>query len=182
MIPKRAYFCKGVGTHKEDKNALDAASREAGVGRLNLVKVSSILPPGLEWIDRPTFDGLVSPGEIVHAIESVTICNVPGMKVTSGIARVRPRDESQTGYVTEIEMVPGIQEAEMRQRIETMALQLFADENGVRDFVAAEAWKPDESTYRIGSSSVALDSKIAVGICNLDGDYTAALVLVVLLS
>jgi arginine decarboxylase len=181
MIPKRAYFCRGVGTHKEDKNALDAASREAGVGRLNLVKVSSILPPGLEWIDRPTFDAIVSPGEIVHAIESVTISNVPGMKVTSGIARVRPRDESLTGYVTEIEMIPGIQEAVMRQRIETMALQLFADENGARDFVAAEAWVPGVSGYTIGGHEVELDSLTAVGICNLDGDYTAALVLVVLL-
>lgn len=181
MIPTKAYFCKGIGTHKEDKNALDAASREASIGRLNLVKVSSILPPGLQWIDRPTFDGMVSPGEILHAIESVTISNVPGQVVTSCIARVRPWDKTKTGYVTEIEYVPGILPDAMRERVETMALQLFADEIGLSDFTAADVWVLGKSTYEIGGHKVELDSMTASGVCNMDGDYTAAIVMVVLL-
>jgi arginine decarboxylase len=181
MIPTKAYFCKGVGTHKEDKNALDAASREAGIGRLNIVKVSSILPPGIEWIDRPTFDSLVKPGQIVHAIESVTISNVPGQVVTSCIARVRPWDSKQTGYVAEIECIPGITPDVMVQRVGTMALQLFAEESGDMSFVAAKVWEPGKEVYGVAQQTVTLDHMVASGVCNLDGDYTAAIVMVVLL-
>jgi arginine decarboxylase len=179
MVPQKVFWTKGVGTHKENKNARDAASREAGVGKLNLVTVSSILPPGIQEIGLDEFIKLVQPGEIVFSIHGVCESNVPGQKVCAGMGRARPWDKSHTGYVTELFEEPGVQEEDIQKRVETMALQLFADENGVEGFTAEDVWKKGKTTYEVGGIKVEIDSIIASGVCNHDGDYTCAMVMAV---
>lgn len=187
MLPTKIFWTHGVGTHKEDKNARDRASRMAGIGKLNLVTVSSILPPGIQEISQDELDKLVSPGEIVHAIHGICQSNVAGQKVVMGMGRARPWDKTKTGYVTEIYEHPGITDHVMKQRVETMALQIFADElkdsgYDVPDGYAAEDyWKDGQTTYEVAGEKVEVDSIIAVGEVNIDGDYTCALVAAVLL-
>ncbi len=42
MVPKRIFFTKGVGKHKERLTSFELALRDAGIAAQNLVRVSSI--------------------------------------------------------------------------------------------------------------------------------------------
>ncbi|PKP55132.1 MAG: pyruvoyl-dependent arginine decarboxylase, partial [Candidatus Altiarchaeales archaeon HGW-Altiarchaeales-2] len=45
MVPRKVFFTKGVGRAKEQLASFEAALRDAGIEKFNLVTVSSILPP-----------------------------------------------------------------------------------------------------------------------------------------
>jgi arginine decarboxylase len=181
FVPTKVCWTKGVGTHKEDKNARDAASRDAGIGKMNLVQVSSILPPGIEEITLEEFKSLVKPGQIIFSIHGICEGNEPGQKVTMGMGRCIPHDKSKTGFVSERFEEPGIQEDVVKQRVETMAMQIFADENKIDGFKAEDVWEDGKRTYEIGGHKVEVDSLVASGVCNTDGDYTCAIVLALFL-
>src|ERR1700688_3992521 len=59
MVPKRIFFTKGVGKHKERLTSFELALRDAGVAAQNLVRVSSIFPPQCKLIARS--QGLTYP-------------------------------------------------------------------------------------------------------------------------
>src|SRR5215831_6652716 len=45
MVPKKVFFTKGVGVHKEKLASFEMALRVAGLAHCNLCLVSSIYPP-----------------------------------------------------------------------------------------------------------------------------------------
>ena len=45
FVPKKVFFTKGVGIHKDKLASFELALRNAGIEKCNLVTVSSILPP-----------------------------------------------------------------------------------------------------------------------------------------
>ena len=51
-IPKQVFFTKGRGTHKDYLTSFELALRDADIADLNLVSVSSILPPHCKVISR----------------------------------------------------------------------------------------------------------------------------------
>jgi pyruvoyl-dependent arginine decarboxylase len=186
MKPTKVFFTSGFGTHKENKNARDRASTEAGIGDINLLETSSILRPGIQVISRAEFEeliksGQVDPGECLCAVNGVCESNVPGQKVCSGMAWVRPWDKSKTGYISELFEHPGIQEDIMKQRVETMALQLYADRRGFKGFSAENVWENGKKYYEINGEKVTLESMVVSEVCNIDGDYSVALVAAILI-
>ena len=52
FVPRKIFFTKGVGTHKEELHSFELALRDAGIEKCNLVQVSSILPPGCKVISK----------------------------------------------------------------------------------------------------------------------------------
>ena len=52
MIPKKVFFTKGVGVHREKLASFETALRQAGIEKCNLVSVSSILPPHVKIISK----------------------------------------------------------------------------------------------------------------------------------
>ncbi len=50
--PKKFTLCVGAAEGSPKLNAFDNALLEAGIGNLNLLKVSSILPPGAQYVDH----------------------------------------------------------------------------------------------------------------------------------
>ena len=52
MVPKRIFFTKGVGKHRERLTSFELALRDAGIAAQNLVRVSSIFPP-IEVVEKP---------------------------------------------------------------------------------------------------------------------------------
>ena len=47
MVPKKVFFTKGAGIHRDELRSFELALRDAGIEKQNLVYVSSIFPPGL---------------------------------------------------------------------------------------------------------------------------------------
>jgi hypothetical protein len=68
MVPRRLFFTKGVGKHKERLTSFELALRDAGIAAQNLVRVSSIFPPQAKLIGRKEGLKYLSPGEVVFAV------------------------------------------------------------------------------------------------------------------
>ena len=49
MVPKKIFFTKGVGKHRERLTSFELALRDAGIAAQNLVRVSSIFRPTASW-------------------------------------------------------------------------------------------------------------------------------------
>jgi arginine decarboxylase len=64
MIPKKIFFTKGVGVHKEKLASFEMALRVAGLAHCNLVLVSSIYPPGCKIVPKDEGLKLLQSGEI----------------------------------------------------------------------------------------------------------------------
>src|SRR5215212_4290675 len=76
-VPTRVFFTTGVGRHETQRVAVQRAMEEAGVADANLVKVSSVIPPGCEIITRERGLRLLRAGNIVHAVIAQGETNEP---------------------------------------------------------------------------------------------------------
>ena len=52
FIPSKIFLTKGKGQHKEKLASLELALRDAKIAPYNLVKISSIFPPGCKHISK----------------------------------------------------------------------------------------------------------------------------------
>ena len=63
-------------------NAFDNALTDAGIGDVNLIKVSSMLAGNAEIVDLPT----LKPGSMVNCVLSEITSDVPGEEITAVVA------------------------------------------------------------------------------------------------
>ena len=62
FVPKEMFFTKGVGKHREKLTSFELALRSAGIAACNLVRVSSIFPPGAASCRARRAPSASSPG------------------------------------------------------------------------------------------------------------------------
>src|SRR3972149_6978296 len=77
FVPKRVFFTKGVGIHKEELTSFELALRDAGIEKFNLVQVSSIFPPAAKIVPKTVGLKKLSPGQIVFCVMSRLTSNEP---------------------------------------------------------------------------------------------------------
>src|SRR3989338_10865015 len=85
MIPKKVFFTKGVGVHKEKLASFELALRSAGLAYCNLVLVSSIYPPFCKRISKEEGVKLLRPGEIVFCVYDRESTNEPNRLVAASV-------------------------------------------------------------------------------------------------
>ncbi len=100
-VPKKIFFTKGLGIHKEKLTSFELALRHAGIAPFNLVGVSSICPAGCRIVSAEEGLKELVPGQIVHAVYSKIETNEPQRLIASSIGLARPRDEKAYGYLSE---------------------------------------------------------------------------------
>ena len=101
IVPKRMFFTKGVGHHRNKLQSFELALRDAGIEKCNLVTISSIFPPDCKII--PKSDGLKAlvPGQITFIVLARESTNEPSRLVTAAIGLAQPKDKKQYGYISE---------------------------------------------------------------------------------
>ena len=52
FVPRELFFTRGVGTHREKLTSFELALRSAGIAACNVVRISSIFPPGCRILPR----------------------------------------------------------------------------------------------------------------------------------
>ncbi len=94
-------FClvSGASEGREPLNAFDNALLEAGVGDINLMRVSSILPPGSSQVNIMELD--LPKGGIVPLAFAHTRSTAPGQYISSAVAAGIPEDASLPGVIME---------------------------------------------------------------------------------
>ena len=82
-VPKRIFFTKGVGVHKEYLASFESALRNAQIEKFNLVTVSSIYPTGCKRVTVEKGLAELSPGQIVHCVMARNATNEPNRLIAS---------------------------------------------------------------------------------------------------
>ena len=152
MVPKRLFFTKGVGKHKERLTSFELALRDAGIAAQNLVRVSSIFPPQAKLITRK--DGLkfLHPGEVVFAVVAENSTREPHRLIASSIGVAIPTDRNMYGYLSEHHSF-GEAEDQAGDYAEELAAEMLATTLNV-EFDPDKSWDEKKETYRISNKIV----------------------------
>jgi len=100
-------------------NAFDNALLTAGIGNINLIKVSSILPPDVPVVDLPK----IKPGALVPTAYAAITSETPGELVAAAVGYAIPDDPSKNGVIMEFHGVATRDEAE--RQIHAMLEEAF---------------------------------------------------------
>jgi arginine decarboxylase len=101
LTPKKMFFTKGVGYHRNKLQSFELALRNAGIETLNLVTVSSIFPPDCKIISKTAGMKELSPGQITFVVMARESTNEPNRLVAAAIGLAQPKDKKQYGYISE---------------------------------------------------------------------------------
>jgi arginine decarboxylase len=101
LLPRGVFFTRGKGVAREKLASFEMALRGAGIARYNIVKVSSIYPPGCRIITRREGTRRLRPGQIVFVVMSENQTNEPFRLMSASIGLAAPADGTQYGYLSE---------------------------------------------------------------------------------
>ena len=146
MVPTRMFFTKGVGIHKDKLASFEAALRDAGIEKFNLVYVSSILPPNCKIITREEGLQHLKPGQVVFCVVARNETNEPNRLISSAIGVAVPTDSSHYGYLSEHHSY-GETAKKAGEYAEDLAATMLATTLGV-PFDPDDAWEEREQQYK----------------------------------
>ncbi len=101
FVPQQVFFTKGKGTHKEKLQSFELALRDAGIAPLNLVRVSSILPPEARIVSMQRGLDMLRHGQITFVVMSQAETNEPNRLIAASIGLATPADKKNYGYLSE---------------------------------------------------------------------------------
>jgi arginine decarboxylase len=152
LIPHELFLTRGVGVHKEKLTSFEMALREAGIAHFNLVRVSSIFPPGCRIIEKDEGLKSLAPGEIVFAVIARICSNEPRRLIASSIGLARPADAAKYGYLSEHHGY-GQTEQEAADYAEDLAATMLATSLGI-PFDADKDYNARKEQYAMGGEIV----------------------------
>jgi arginine decarboxylase len=100
MIWKKVTKAAATAGHAEGLtplNAFDNALLAAGIGNVNLIKVSSIVPPDVDIVDLPR----IKPGALVPAAYASIESRTPGAVISAAVGYALPQDRTEAGVIME---------------------------------------------------------------------------------
>jgi arginine decarboxylase len=103
-------------------NAFDNALLAAGIGNVNLVRISSILPPGVDLVPLPR----IKLGAIVPTAYAAQTSEVPGEVIAAAVGWARPEDPEKNGVIMEFH------DKASREEAERMVVQMLEEAFRVR--------------------------------------------------
>lgn len=162
MVPKRVFFVKGKGVHKDKLQSFELALREAGIEKCNLVYVSSILPPYCEIIPREEGLKCMKAGQITFCVMARNATDEPNRQLSSAVGLAVPAEKGNYGYLSEVHMF-GYDEKFSGDYAEDLAATMLATTLGI-DFNPDTAWDERNEIYKasgkiIDSESIAIATK-----------------------
>lgn len=152
FVPKRIFFTKGVGSHKEELHSFELALRDAGIEKCNLVQVSSILPPGCKIVSRNQGMKELGNGAITFCVMSRNFSNEPRRLISASIGCAIPADTSLYGYISEHHSF-GQTAKQSGEYAEDLAAAMLASTLGI-DFDIDAAWNEKEEIFKISGKIV----------------------------
>lgn len=149
MVPKRMFFTKGVGYHRNKLQSFELALRSAGIQMCNLVKVSSIYPPDCKIISKEEGIKRLAPGQITFVVMAEESSNEPNRLVSAAIGLARPKDHHQYGYISEHHAF-GETAKKSADFAEDLAATMLASTLGI-ELDPEAAWDERKNVYKVGT-------------------------------
>ena len=152
MIPKKLFLTKGVGYHKERLASFEEALRKAGIAHLNLVRVSSILPPRCKIVSRKKGLAFLKPGTITYCVLADNRIFESSRLISSSIGVAVPKNPDTYGYLSEHEGF-GQSQKVAGDYAEDLAATMLATTLGV-EFNLEDAWDKKREVYKFSGKIV----------------------------
>jgi arginine decarboxylase len=130
-VPRKVFFTKGVGCHRDELRSFELALRDAGIEQFNLVHVSSILPPRCEILSPEEGIRALQPGQIVFCVLARCSSNEPHRLIAASIGCAIPADPDAHGYLSEYHAY-GQNEQEAGDYAEDLAASMLASTLGIQ--------------------------------------------------
>ncbi len=111
-LPNTVSLTAGSGEGETELNAFDRALLNAGVGNINLIKISSIMPPRAEITPLPK----IPMGSLVPVAYGAIISEEPGELISAAVSVAVPKDENLCGLIMEFSGKCSKKEAEKKVR------------------------------------------------------------------
>ena len=178
FVPRKIFLTKGVGVHKEKLASFELALRDAGIAALNLITVSSILPPECEFVDKETGVKLLSPGQIVPIVLARSESNKSSTLVSSGVGVAVPRDKEHYGYLSEHHGFD-MDDNQMEEYVEDLAAEMLATTYGIK-FDPDASWDEKRELWSIDNRIVKTRSVVQTGLVDVEGRWTTTVAAAVL--
>jgi len=147
FVPSRLFLTKGVGRHREKLQSFELALRHARIAKYNLVRVSSIFPPGCKIIQRAKGIQQLHAGEVVYCVMSEATTNEPHRLLAASVGLSIPRGTESHGYLSEHHSF-GQNEKHAGDYAEDLAAEMLATTIGVQ-FDADKSWNERKGTWTI---------------------------------
>jgi arginine decarboxylase len=170
MVPKRVFFTKGVGVHKERLASFEMALRVAGLAHCNLVLVSSIYPPGCKIVTKEEGLKCLRPGEIVFAVYDRESNNEPNRLIAASVGLAIPADASMHGYLSEHHSF-GETDEKAGEYAEDLAASMLATTLGI-EFNPELDWDEREQIFKMSGKIVRTTNITQSAVGNKDGLWT----------
>ncbi len=152
LVPKKLFFTKGVGVHKDELRSFELALRSAGIEKCNLVRVSSILPPNCKIIPRSEGLKQLVPGMVTYCVLSKCSSNEPHRLIAASIGCAIPTDRNAYGYLSEYHAY-GQSEKVVGDYAEDLAAAMLASTLGI-EFDEDKSWNEQKNVYEISDKIV----------------------------
>jgi len=112
-IPQKFFLVAGVGDGTTPLTAFDRALLASGIGNTNLIKVSSILPPGAVQIEAPA----IPPGSLLPVAYASVTSDIPNELICAAVAVALPQDKTLPGIIMEYSARGHREDAEQTAKI-----------------------------------------------------------------
>ena len=180
MVPKKVFFTKGVGRHKNELQSFELALRNAGIEKSNLVNVSSIVPPNCKMISFEKGVSQLKPGQITYCVMSRNSTKEPNRLLGASIGVAIPREKNSYGYISEHHSYGEINK-KMGDYAEDLAASMLATTFGL-DFNPDKAWDERKQEYKMSGRFVRTQSITQTARGDKNGLWTTVIALAVFLE
>lgn len=173
LVPREMFFTKGVGKHRHNLQSFEMALRDAGIAHCNLVRVSSIYPPGCRIISKAEGMKKLQAGQITHCVLAEVRSNEPGRLLAAGIGLAIPSGGEQYGYISEHHGF-GMTTRTCSDLVEDMAATMLASTLGI-EFDPDKAYDERREIYRMSGQIVRTRAITQTAKGDPDGLWTTVL-------
>ncbi len=146
MVPKKIFFTKGLGVHKDRLASFELALRDAGIEKCNLVMVSSIFPPQAKIISKDEGLKLLQPGQVTFCVMARSDTNEPNRLISASVGIAIPKDINNYGYLSEHHTYGEVAK-KSGEYAEDLAATMLATTLGI-EFDPDKSWDEREQIYK----------------------------------
>ena len=172
-VPAQVFLTRGVGRHKDKLTSFELALRRASIARFNLVKVSSIYPPGCRVIPKTKGVEMLHSGQIVFCVMSQNETNEPNRLVAASVGLAIPADKDQYGYLSEHHSF-GETDEKAGDYAEDMAAEMLATILGI-EFDADHSYDEMAEVWRMSVKIVRTSHVAQSAVGSKEGLWTTVL-------
>lgn len=180
MTPKKIFFTKGAGVHKDKLASFELALRNAGIEKCNLVCVSSILPPNCKIIQKEEGLKELTPGQVTFCVLARNETNEPNRLIVSSIGVAVPSDGNHYGYLSEHHSF-GETAKKAGEYAEDLAATMLATTLGI-EFDSNTAWEEREQIYKASGNIFKTTNTTQSAEGHKDGLWTSTVAVAVFLE